>query len=956
MASKYTKKRIGNQHDHINLSEYSLDINRRKCNYSKLNFSEIEDFVLEITGSRDYQFQAIKDAMVYLWGGGYKNVTELARENFETKWQLKQRFGSEEMLLHHLPLPDRVSGVVHMATGTGKSYVIFALAYLSVVMGYVKRVLVLGPSSTIIEEGLKKKFREMMSNSNLLSKLPVKYQNIPVSLINSNQPADDNCIMIENINAVFSKERNAIGDTLFNNVDEVLVLSDEVHHAYSHLSFTGDNLNFDFEEGREGTGEDRNERLWMKFLRTEPKIKRHIGFTGTPYNQDEYFVDVIFNYSIKQAEFEKYIKIINPIIRTDSNADDQKLNSDQRYELIFKKHLENKEKYSYKDQKGKALLKPITIFVCRTQRSASSKAEEYIKFLAKYNWENEGKKNPLSEYDGPARKQVICVISDPSSENFQHELDTVEDLKNKVEYIFSVNKLSEGWDVDNVFQIVPMEERAFNSKLLISQVLGRGLRMPRDPKISTLQIAQHYPVLTVTNHEKFAEHIMDLVDAVTNCDIYLISKSLPFSKTKDEKRGQYHFNLFNLNYIPTPKLQELTSEEKKQVVPKNLNLTPFNPNVDINVIRRLDNGKYQLAKNLFTVDEVVSEVVNRFKLTVFEQNNFNFGSVVIEDSLPTEDNIRDVIREAMKKVLIDGDYLSEDNRKQINLYFNQSLPRSKKKQVFDNIDGDLKLISTVSMDKASVKATDLEKDAAVFLSEDYESELDHQNRVVLDYIAKSRAGNLAGQMTFDQTGQDEFIGRHPDYIRSLAGSRFSPFIVNTSKFKTALDLVTVSHAPERLFVYELIENSDYFESWVKSRDMNFYSIDYEYWKGGKDRVRRGYNPDFFIKINLDDYIEKVRGKAYENDLKRLEDLQNLGVKTLIKVVEIKSDEDDDEATPAKAEWAADHFRKLNHKLRTVDPVDVDYDLRNDLKQYYTFDLLTPKIYFDWVIKLEKGIL
>ena len=29
-----------------------------------------------------------------------------------------------------------------------------------------------------------------------------------------------------------------------------------------------------------------------------------------------------------------------------------------------------------------------------------------------------------------------------------------------------IGKLLEGWDVDNVFQIVPMEERIFNSKLL----------------------------------------------------------------------------------------------------------------------------------------------------------------------------------------------------------------------------------------------------------------------------------------------------------------------------------------------------------------------------------------------------------------------------------------------------------------------------------------------------------
>ena len=41
-----------------------------------------------------------------------------------------------------------------------------------------------------------------------------------------------------------------------------------------------------------------------------------------------------------------------------------------------------------------------------------------------------------------------------------------------------VSMLTEGWDVQNVFQIVPHEERAFNSKLLIAQVLGRGLRVP----------------------------------------------------------------------------------------------------------------------------------------------------------------------------------------------------------------------------------------------------------------------------------------------------------------------------------------------------------------------------------------------------------------------------------------------------------------------------------------------
>ena len=63
--------------------------------------------------------------MIYLWGGSYQDVSELARENFVKKGAIQQRFQSEENFLRHLPLPDRLSGVVHLATGTGKSYMMF---------------------------------------------------------------------------------------------------------------------------------------------------------------------------------------------------------------------------------------------------------------------------------------------------------------------------------------------------------------------------------------------------------------------------------------------------------------------------------------------------------------------------------------------------------------------------------------------------------------------------------------------------------------------------------------------------------------------------------------------------------------------------------------------------------------------------------------------------------------
>jgi type III restriction enzyme len=351
----------------FNLSDHTLDINVRKCNYDRFDFSEVEEYVEALVGSRDYQYEAIKSIMIYLWGGSYKNITHLARENWKTKPAIQERFQSEENFLRMLPLPDRLSGVVHMATGTGKSYVMFAIAYLSIALGKVKRVLVLGPSSTVIEAGLTGKFREYLFGEKgleLRKKLPQKYRNVHINLLNDNNPIVDNSIVIENINSIYNKDRNSIGDTLFSGTDEVLVLSDEVHHAYSHLKYTGTGIAMD---GEGGTGDTRDERLWMKFIREENKIRRHIGFTGTPYNQDEYFCDVIYSYSIKEAMEAKFIKKIDPIIRTESDEGDVKLSTAQKFEQILITHERNKEKYSYKNKKGQVLLKPITIFINSTQ-------------------------------------------------------------------------------------------------------------------------------------------------------------------------------------------------------------------------------------------------------------------------------------------------------------------------------------------------------------------------------------------------------------------------------------------------------------------------------------------------------------------------------------------------------------------------------------------------------------
>lgn len=79
-----------------------------------------------------------------------------------------------------------------------------------------------------------------------------------------------------------------------------------------------------------------------------------------------------------------------------------------------------------------------------------------------------------------------------------------------------------------------MEEKAFNSKLLIAQVLGRGLRIP--PAYSNAEVV-------VFNHDKWSKNIKDLVNEILEMETKV--KNSPIQKGE---RSKYHFTIYNINY------------------------------------------------------------------------------------------------------------------------------------------------------------------------------------------------------------------------------------------------------------------------------------------------------------------------------------------------------------------------------------------------------------------------
>lgn len=959
--------------DRINLSQRVLKVNLKKSSAQNFRFSEIEDYVRTITNGRQYQYDAIRQVMTYLWGGGYKNISELAKENYLKNEQLREHFGSEELMFGHLPLPDRLSGVVHMATGTGKSYVIFAIAYLSLIMGLTKRVLVLGPSSTIIEEGLRDKFKDFMARADWNSKLPKEYQNKPIELLKNNDVIEDNSITIENINAIYSV--GSIFDTFFKGTDEVLVLGDEIHHAYSHLSFNPAANQLIEEQVAESAreSEENAERLWMQFLLGKGryhqpdffcsdgthKITRHIGFTGTPYNNNDYFADVLQDYNIRVAIEEKYIKDINPIIGIESDQGDVNWNSDTRYSVIVKNHHDNADKYSYMKD-GKRRVKPITVFYCPTINSAKSKSEEFIRFLINEEKKNKSENAIESELDQEFRSKVLCVVSGISEED-KTKLENVEEINpakigGKVEYIFSVAKLLEGWDVDNVFQIVPMEETAFNSKLKISQVLGRGLRIPRclnkENGYDAMQLNSNYPLLTVTNHVRFADQIKEVLEAVINSDMFIVSEPLPITEDTNS-RANYHFNVFNLNYLSGEKIED-APKEPEQTQNRQLILEKQDLKEHLTIFFDKNRKEYRLKKQTIAIDYIVDSLYRRFKGREYEGIHFDFGKGE-QSRCPTEDEIRNTIIEAMEAAGISHDELTDENRKQIDLYFNQFLPKGTKIRIPVNVTGDLVPVSTTTIERSSVRVGDLERDSSAFLSENYQTEVDEKTKALLKYILESRnKPDTSGQQALFED-PNQLLVKYQDIVKSLVkDDPRPPFIVSSPVLKSPQSAVIVNYYPEKEFIFRLLDHAQYIEAWIKSPDKGFYSIEYEYWKGGKDRVLRGFNPDFFIKISVDTYLQVLKTEGKTEQLDALKQLQDSGVESIIRVVEIKSDEDEDEATPAKAEKAKVHFDSLNKKLKEANPLNVPENFRQDLKQVYIFDLLKPFDFVNWFIKLKNG--
>ncbi|WP_285007505.1 DEAD/DEAH box helicase [Lactococcus formosensis] len=722
--------------------------------------------------NRPYQKDATEIALRFLNSGEYSNITELAKENYDKNPVIRERWNNNfDSLINDLDMSDKLSATLDLATGTGKSYVMFAISLIMLASKKVNRVLILVPSLTI-ESELTQKFKDLLSNDQYIKSLGSDF--IPPLIVNGNSTIVENSIAIENRDAIYKAQesRNSIVDSLKGNGEKTLVLNDEVHHVYYS---------------------DKNQ--WKSFINDERKsdidFKYVIGVTGTPYKRrtstgtaNEYFSNVIYRFSLREAIEQGFVKDIEYISKEDIPKD-----KNERWQVILNSHDEISD-----DIPEELGIKPITIIVTDRQNTAESKAKQFKNFL----------KNQRSLSDEEVNEIVLCVHSGAKAAVDRLKLKNVNQKGNPVEFIFSVSMLTEGWDVKRVFQIVPDEERAFNSKLLIAQVLGRGLRIPDEWKSQW-----GVPTVRVFNHEKWSANVKALVD-----EILQIRKTITIHVNSD---SEFNFTLMNVEYASKedtkdyPKLGSYNLWENGVKLPTDAENGKSNitlSNVKTSSTRDISS---QFKHELFTVQQVAETLYHRFedipdKSYIKEYQalwTVEKISKMIEDSLEKSGN--KVITKSLRNKFLNS----------MNVIFRDG----SKVVTYTTIPTQYREISTRDLPKST-------NDLAGF-----------QGNKTLYYGAELKAS-----LTDDASKVSLVEISDPSN-----GYKHFP-VENKYLFKTPQFGIVTSGTPEKLFLSNLIEEeiARSIDAFVKSDDMNFYRISYVWQKGTHHKTGQ-FNPDWFIK-------------------------------------------------------------------------------------------------------------
>lgn len=386
----------------------------------------------------------------------------------------------------------------HMATGSGKTLIMAGLIIYLYERGY-RNFLFFVNSTNIIDKTRDNFFNTTSSKYLFSDTISIGDKRIKIKEVDNFQAAnqDDINIVFSTIQGLHSRlntpKENSLTYDDFEDT-KIVLISDEAHHINAETK----------KRSELGTEEKEEIISWegtVNRIFNANKDNILLEFTATadlsvPQIEKKYAEKLIFDYPLKQFRIDGYSKEVK-VLQADLSKFDRALQGvllSQYRRKIFEKY--------------KKLIKPVILFKSKTikesqtffeefatgiknlkvsdlQKIKDSKPDEAIANVFNYLENNNiSLENLITELQEDfSEEKLISVNSKDESEQKQLAVNSLEDEENEYRAVFAVDKLNEGWDVLNLFDIVRLYDTRDAKKgqpgkttMAEAQLIGRGAR------------------------------------------------------------------------------------------------------------------------------------------------------------------------------------------------------------------------------------------------------------------------------------------------------------------------------------------------------------------------------------------------------------------------------------------------------------------------------------------------
>lgn len=322
-----------------------------------------------------------------------------------------------------------------------------------------------------------------------------------------------------------------------------------------------------------------------------------LELTATPLtkegNKQVPFKNVVFEYPLSAAIQDGYTR--TPYALTRTNVDVKSIGEIEtdkmmlRDGLLFHEEIKN-ELIEYASEYNKRIVKPFMLVVCKD----TAHAESINNFIQSDEFG-----------EGKYKNKTIMVHSKQSGAESEGNLKLLLDVEkydNPVEIVIHVNILKEGWDVNNLYTIVPL--RTATSQILREQMVGRGLRLPFGKRTGVEKI----DMVALTAHDNFN----DLLEKARKADSIF-------------KAG---------NVIKAESLEKSRSEQLTSDVSSEANTDKFFEKAGLEKTTKKE-------QDIKKVNKIVTETLHK---------NYNETGRKKDNALSKETRIEEVKKEVLEKV------------------------------------------------------------------------------------------------------------------------------------------------------------------------------------------------------------------------------------------------------------------------------------------------------------------